>query len=248
MATPDQIPSDLTLEIDGGLSPDKFLAAARAFFGYVQEVSRTVDADGNNLDWVVRVKEGSQLIGIDPGPKAQFASVLAVYAAVKAGVRKIDAGTIEDSDLSEAAIKHLRTLSEISDAASRNPVPIRLWVQRSPTYLGGKIAETIREDWRGNYKDFGSLEGRLQVIQDKGRLHLRIHDAMLNQNVKCTIPEELLKDAMTNFRQRVEVYGIIHYRKGGFPISIDIEAIARLPDDIDLPTIDDVRGILRSEA
>ena len=248
MATPDQIPSDLTLEIGGNLSPDKFMSATRAFFGYVQEVSRAIAADDTALDWVVCVREGSQLIGVNPGPKAHFVTVKAVYASIKAGVSNLDAGTIEESDFSETAIKHLKTLSEISEKATNNPVPIKLWVQKSATYLGSKIAETIREDRRGNYKDFGSLEGKLQVIQDKGRIQLRVLDVMLKQNVRCNIPEDMLNKAFDAFRQRVEVFGLIHYRKGGYPISIEVQTIERLPDDKDLPSIDDVCGILRQQA
>jgi hypothetical protein len=39
MATADQIPTDLTLEIGEAVSPDKFLVLAKAFFGYVEEVA-----------------------------------------------------------------------------------------------------------------------------------------------------------------------------------------------------------------
>jgi len=41
-ATPADIPSDLTLEIGRNLSPEKFVATVRAFFGYVREVSKTL--------------------------------------------------------------------------------------------------------------------------------------------------------------------------------------------------------------
>ena len=248
MATPEQIPTDLTLEIDGNLSPDQFLAAARAFFGYVQEVSKSVSPDGETPDWVVRVREGSHLIGVDPGPKAHVVTVRAVYAAIKVGVSKLADGSIDEGDFSEPAIRHLKALTDIAERSNDKTTPVRLWVQKTPTFLGSKIAETIREDWRGNYKDFGSLEGRLLVIQDRGKIQLRLRDTLLNQNVRCTIPERMLDKAFEHFRQRVEVYGLIHYRKTGNPIGIDVHTIDRLEDDADLPTIDDVRGILRSQA
>jgi hypothetical protein len=50
----------------------------------------------------------------------------------------------------------------------------------------------------------------------------------------------------SNFRKRVEVSGIIHYRRNGTPISIDVERLEALPDDSELPSLDDVRGLLRS--
>jgi hypothetical protein len=39
MATSEQIPSDLTLEIGDDLSPERFIAAARAFFGTIETTS-----------------------------------------------------------------------------------------------------------------------------------------------------------------------------------------------------------------
>lgn len=127
------------------------------------------------------------------------------------------------------------------------PVPIRLWVEKKPISFEPAIASTIREDWRADYSDFGTIEGRLEAIQESyGTLQFFIRDAMLRQRVRCYFPEELLPDVFDKFRKRVEVSGIIHYRKNGTPVSIEAEHIIGLPDDFELPTAEDVRGILRS--
>lgn len=68
---------------------------------------------------------------------------------------------------------------------------------------------------------------------------------VLRQKVRCYFPEELLPDVFEKFRKRVEVSGVIHYRKNGTPISIEAERIDALPDDSELPNARDVRGILR---
>ena len=68
MATPEQIPTDLTLEIGADLSPDRFIATARAFFGYVQEISQTSAPEGDLVGWTVKVREGSTLLAVDPSP------------------------------------------------------------------------------------------------------------------------------------------------------------------------------------
>ncbi|HVV63553.1 MAG TPA: hypothetical protein VHD14_17530, partial [Pseudolabrys sp.] len=69
---------------------------------------------------------------------------------------------------------------------------------------------------------------------------------MLRQKVRCYFPENLLTDVFEKFRKRVEVSGIIHYRKNGMPVSIRAETLTALPDDSELPTVGDVRGILRN--
>jgi hypothetical protein len=248
-ATPDQIPTDLTLEIGENLSPDRFMAAARAFFGYVQEISHAVTPDGEQPRWIVRVREGSALLAVAPNPSVPPEVARIVYARVERGVRNLLNRDIEDSGLPEPALKHLRTLSEMTEAGPNKapPVPIRLWVQKKPIPFEPTIASVIREDYRADYSDFGTIEGRLETIQESyGTLQFFLRDAMLRQRVRCYFPEELLPDVFDKFRKRVEVSGIIHYRKNGSPVSIEAEHIVGLPDDSELPTAEDVRGILRS--
>jgi len=246
MATPDQIPSDLTLELGDDLSPDRFMSAVRAFFGYVEEVGRMLTPQGDEPKWIVRVKEGSSLIGVDPAPMAAIEVVRSVYAKSASGIRALAEGNIEEAALSEGAMKHLRVLSDLSAGSKSAPVPIRLWVEKKPVALSAEIGETIREDFRVDYKDYGTVEGRLEAIQDQGGLELRVRDAALRITVKCYVPEDMLAEAFGNFRKRVEVAGLVHYRRNGTPVSIEASAIEALPDDKDLPTIQDIRGLLRA--
>jgi hypothetical protein len=98
-----------------------------------------------------------------------------------------------------------------------------------------------------DYNDFGTIEGRLETIQESyGTLQFFIRDVFLRQRVRCYFPEELLPSVFATFRKRVEVSGVIHYRKDGTPISIEAEHILGQPDDSELPTAEDVRGIFLS--
>ena len=40
------------------------------------------------------------------------------------------------------------------------PVEMRIWVKRKPKRLG----RAITEDWRSDYSDFGTIEGKLDTI------------------------------------------------------------------------------------
>ena len=252
MAEADQIPSDLTLELGGDLSPQWFMAAANAFFGYVQEISRAVAPEGEAPDWIVRTREGSHLLGLDPAPGAKAQVLKAIYMRARLGIDQLTDGeggdgTAKSPLLPDGAIKHLKVLSEMSDRPQRNPVAVRLWIERKPKPIGHQLVEAIMERWGEDYRDFGTIEGKLDAIQDRNNLQIRVYDAMLRQTVICHVDEGMLPDVFANFRKRVEVSGIIHYRRNGVPIGIDVESIERLLDDSELPSLDDVRGILRPE-
>src|SRR4051812_9111192 len=99
MAKPDEIPSDLTLELGGNLSPERFMAAARAFFSCVEEVAKAVATQGEELEWIVRTREDSYLLGVDPAPGANLVVVKAVYSRIKHGVEHLVAGEIDTARL-----------------------------------------------------------------------------------------------------------------------------------------------------
>ncbi len=248
MATPEQIPTDLTLEIGDDLSPERFVATARAFFGYVQEISLTVAPEGDLARWIVRVREGSTLLAIDPTSVPEPIS-RTIFWRVEHGIKGLEDGNIEEAGLPDAAVRHLKTLAELAEGVPGKspPLALRLWVKRKAIPVEPNLAKIIREDQRADYNDYGTIEGRLQTIQEgyQGSLQFHIVDMVLRQKVRCYFPEELLPDVFEKFRKRVEVSGVIHYRKNGTPISIEAERIDALPDDSELPNARDVRGILR---
>ena len=108
-------------------------------------------------------------------------------------------------------------------------------MRRKPVAVNGTVAANIREDWRADYKDYGTVEGRLESIQDhEGTLKLQVRDALLRQTIPCYFPEEMLADAFRMFRKRVEVSGTIHYRRNGKAISIEVASIEKLPEGTEL--------------
>lgn len=244
MATVDQIPSDLAIEIGQDLPPAEFMSAARHFFGYVDEVARALSPEGEPVRWTVKVREGSAILAAAAPIDAHPDVLAAIYSNVRRAVDAIDAGDIEGAGVSEAALRHLRGLSVMAEGRKGSPVPIRVWVQREPIVIGPNLARAIQEDWRTTYKDYGTVEGRLEAIQDKSGLQISIKDVLFRQAVHCLLPDTLLEDAFSNFRKRVEVSGLIHYRRNGIPMNIEAAKIHRLPDDSELPSAADVRGIL----
>jgi len=249
MATPEQIPTDLALEIGEDLSPERFMAAARAFFGYVQEVGQALVPEGEKPRWIVRVREGSTLLAVAPTPSVPPEVAKVVYVRAERGIQHLKDRDIEDSGLGEPALRHLRILAEMTEAGPNKapPVALRLWIEKKPITFEPTIASVIREDQRADYNDYGTIEGRLETIQESyGTLQFYIRDALLRLRVRCYFPEDLLPSVFEQFRKRVEVSGIIHYRRNGTPVSIEAEHIVGLPDDSELPTAADVKGVLSS--
>ncbi len=197
----------------------------------------------------MRVREGSQLLGVEPANGVPHGATELIYSRAGAGLTELAEGDIEGANLPDSALKNLRILAELAEGQGKSaPVPMRVWVRRKPIDVVPNIARVIREELSPDYRDYGTIEGRLEAIQESygGGLQFHIRDAMLRQKVRCYFPEEMLPEVFKDFRKRVEVAGIIYYRKNGTPVSIEAERLEPFPDDTELPTAKDVRGILAS--
>jgi len=246
MATPDIIPTDLTLDLGGDIAPEEFLAAVRSFFGYVSEITEAQKGDGAEITWTVRVREGSSLIGVEPDSFVPSSRLSMIYRQATHGLAAAGSGNFAKSGLSEKAVGHLKNLSDLA-LKHGNGNKINLWVKKKPIPISGAISIKVQEDWDTNYHDFGVIEGRLEAIQDaSGSIKIGIKDILFPRAIKCVVPEKMIDQVLNSFRRRVEVEGRIHYRKNGTPISIEADAFTVLPEDDELPDANDVRGIMAS--
>ncbi|MEM1285391.1 MAG: hypothetical protein AAGH43_08385 [Pseudomonadota bacterium] len=244
MATRDDIPTDLALEIGDDLEPGRFVSACKEFFGLTKEL--TVSPGSEDLRWRVKVREGSNIIALAPNAEANV--LRATIERMRLATDALAAGDFEFTGLTEKAIQHAKRLSDLTKAG-KHVVPMRLWFSRVPMPFGPEIGELIRQEESGSYDDFGTLEGTLKAISDQvGGLEIRIHDPLWNRAIPCRVLDEQIDDAMAAFRKRVEVTGLIHYNQAGRPTSIRMESLTPLPDDRSLPTVADVRGMFASNA
>ena len=244
MTTPDQIPTDLTLALGDDLAPEEFVAALRNFFGFINEITLSQEGDGADVSWVVKVKEGSSLIGLEPSGSAAPSRLAMIYEKARYAPTAVARGDIEGAGLSDKAVGHLKALADLS-ARHGERRSIDLWIKREPINIGSGIAEAVQAGRDEDYYDFGTIEGRLATISDaNGSISIRIRDFLYPKAIACIVPEKMVEKVLSSFRRRVEVEGRIHYRRDGTPISIEAMQIELLPEDDELPSASDVRGIM----
>lgn len=244
MATPDQIPTNLTLALEDDLSPGDFIAAVRNFFGFINEIAHAQEGDGSDVRWVVKVKEGSNLIGLDPSASTPPSRLAMIYEKARHAPMAIARGDIAGAGLSDKAIGHLKALAELSGRYG-DQQGVNIWVKREPINIGPGIAKSVQQDRESDYHDVGTLEGRLEMISDaSGGIKIAIRDYLYPKPINCIVPEQMEQKVLSSFRRRVEVEGRIHYRRDGTPISIVAMHIDLLSEDDELPSASDVRGIM----
>lgn len=245
MAKAEDIDAPMTLEVDGSaVSPEKLVRAINAFFDVVRELSPNLDT-GHKPEWHVQVKQGSNLIGAYPAKNVSQSTIDYILSVVNDGVSRLEREAIEPEAFNEKALKSMRKLGKISGTGPADDTQIRIWVGKNRNSVTHRTAQNVSQIIEGEYSEYGSVAGRLQTITEKGGVRFWISEELWNHPVQCMMPERLCTQAMAAWRKRVEVYGPIKYRRDGRPVSLLVNDIEQMPEGPAIPSIEDVRGILK---
>ena len=137
---------------------------------------------------------------------------------------------------------------EIGRLAERKRVEsIRVRRSRNHSAITRETALNASQILEARPTEVGSIEGRLQMMSVRHRMHFAVWDDLHDREVRCFIPssdEALYDQAYAAFRKRVAVFGAVRLTEAGEPTSIQVRDIEVFPDPSELPTAKDVYGIL----
>lgn len=249
MARPEDIDTDITLELDGSaITPDKFRKSVNAFVGLLEAITKSVCRDAPLVEWRMRVKSGSNLVGANHAPGANLSHVRSILALTAQGLEQLDHEGEAPPVYPDDAIKHLRDLSNQAAKKPDDDTRVGVWVRRQRREITPAIHSAVRAALRPGFSEEGTIEGQLSVLTDRGGVHFIIYEHVWDHPVKCTLPDDKVESFMDLWRKRVAAHGLVHYRPDGIPARIDTREIEALPDDRALPSYNDVCGILQDRA
>lgn len=250
MARPQDIDTDITLELAGSeITPDKFRKGVNAFVGLLEAITKSVCRDALLVEWRMRVKAGSNLVGADAAEGANPQHVRRILALTAQGLEQFELEGEVPPIYPDAAIKHIRDLSNIAAKKAEDDTRVGVWVKKQRREITRAIYTATRAALRPGFSEHGTVEGHLSVLSDRKGFHFVIYERVWDRPVTCSVPSDLPADEMKNlWGKRVAAHGLVHYRPDGLPTRIEAEQIEAFPDDRELPSHDDVLGILREGA
>ena len=94
-------------------------------------------------------------------------------------------------------------------------------------------------------ESIGTVEGRLEFLNIHGGGNLfRIYSPIPPEKVDCFFSPDKIEQAREAVGRKIRVLGKLTYPKGeNFPRSVKVVSIELLPEDDDLPSLGDLRGI-----
>jgi hypothetical protein len=238
---------ELSLILDGRkVTADRFVKAVNAFFGLIANVASEMEGQAESIEWVAAVKEGSNVVRAIPhNANGNMPVALELMDAVIVGFNVLEkADYSRPRYFNRKAIQNAKELSSILDSDGDTVSVVKLKSRTSDVSLTPRTLAGAELLLGSNHGAIGSVEGRLHTVSDKSGFRFVIDDFLYNDQVTCYIEdEELVKNALSFFGQRVAAYGKVKYRKNGTPVSVEVNQIRVFKPKTSLPTVDDVTGI-----
>jgi hypothetical protein len=240
--------TSLTLSIAGSrITADRFMRAVESFFGLIDEVSQAMTGAPKTIEWIVSVKRGSIVLGAAGEAKSPAVSVAAVVNAAYTGLKQLQEygkRPARPAHFTENALQDARDLARLVDGKAVKVVQVRRSNDRFRVHERAVL--NIDSILGGTLVEVGVVEGRLQMISSRGTLHVGVWDSAGDRLVRCFVKPDMIDEAKAALDKRVALAGIIRYRPNGEPVSIEVESLEVFPEESELPTADEVYGILSS--
>lgn len=242
MASKGDIESDITLEVNGEVSPAQFARALNALSALLNSAHRQVDPD-SNIQWALQVKKGSNLAGFNP--VQGFVVNPAVIQNLQTGIGQLANGIDKPEGFTEGMMHNLRTLCDISKDTKNKKIGVRLWLKKEPSDITVTIKSNVEVALAGEFEEEGAIEGKLQIL-DAHDGQFAIYEPLHNKKIICSVENDaIFTEAYRMFEQRVEAEGLIKYNASGVPYEILVNRFNHIPEAADIPSYKETRGILK---
>jgi len=239
----------LNFQFDGSrITMPQLLEAASRVLSILREVdARATEQEGGTLDWVIRdMHAGSAVFEVQAEPMGGATPVWAPEVVVrrfKAGIRHV----IETGERPEYFTEYaMRRTYELTSLLDQNGIAgFRVGLNGDTVRLTPEMRKPVKEALEGRYQAIGSLEGRIDGMSaHEPPFFCTVYSMLSGEPVRCTFGPELLDKVWENFKQRVIVRGVFTTRPNGEVTGMRVSDVERLSDTDELPSVDDILGIL----
>lgn len=215
--------------------------------GLVNEVTREHPSAGRNtLRWTVEeASAGSFNVSLAGHPAdADVAPVAAeeVTHALTEGLRALETEARRPAYFSDRALEHAKSLASF---ASSEVTGVEVGGTDGRVPLDAQLVANVDQIMGKQVESIGSVEGRMEAVNIHDRPTFVVYDNISGQRFECRFGDRIdLDDVRTGLGKRVVASGRIRRRPGGTPI-VTVTGLRILREREELPSADDVRGILK---
>ena len=247
-----QKPTRLRLTIEGKLGeiPFNTLATmARNSCDILTELDNAVSVKpGGTIEWVVSgvSTEASITVAIEPKPRLKEADCSSRVAELFVdGLAHIEKEHTTPPYFSDYGLRKAHNIAKSLRRNGAKAVKVEDVERNISGLIKADVAEPLRKLFSVRYKEIGSVEGTLEVISVHGVPRITIYHSITRRSVICKFtPKKLLETAKEGLGKRIIVQGMVYYNYIHEPVKVDADRIVVMPEENELPTAKDLRGLV----
>lgn len=216
------------------------VSAASTFAALITEVARAMTKEEGTVTWTVAVEPGSVVLPVKPHGEPRLAAAL--LDAIPKGIAAIEHEAKRPQHFTDQALTQAQHLANLSS----DDLPIRVCGGRRAIRLTKNLVANVDVLTREAQPRIGTIEGRLDEVNVHGRPTFQVWERLSGDKVLCRVGDGITIDELGEaLGKRVAVRGRIRESKAGQKITIDVKQLRVFDAEEDLPTPEDVLGILR---
>jgi hypothetical protein len=244
----------LSVEIDASeLTLSRLDQLTHDIAALVREVTGELTGGGKDaVQWVVEEIRRESPLRLELSPRAAKDDVPPqlvgqVASVITEGIALIEERPERPRYFNDTALDRAKDLaSRIGDEVRAVRFRRRNGALSKSVTVTQRLAANVDEIIGPRLERFGTVEGRLEGVLVHRRRVFYIWETLTNRRVECTFGDRIeLADVLAAFGRRVSVRGLIRTRKTGEKLSVEAGDLYVFPPEEELPTIDEVQGILR---
>jgi hypothetical protein len=224
----------------------RLLKIQETFMTFLHELGKSMaDTTRDPVEWIVRRTEhGSLDFALDTEAMSERTPVdlpPAIKRAAALGLRVLQGAADRPEYYTDRVLEAVKDFATLAD----DDVPFRVGDAAGAIPITPMIRIHVEQILVAPIVVMGTVEGKLESVTVHERRVFNIFDPVTRERIECHFAHRItIEEIARAIERRVLVTGEIRYRDSGEIASVKAEVMTVIPLDKDLPSADDVRGIL----
>lgn len=195
----------------------------------------------SRLKWVVTdLRYGSAAFAISATPSRKLALDAAEFVGALARKVVTAVTTLQESGILPSWFPESATHSLREMLRPLQHVP-QIDVSAGPErcLIDRRAADGLDEWLRGRYRDYGSLEGKIDLVNVHSGRYFNLYSELSDRAIRCDFPEQLFESVRLCLRHTVGVTGLVTYSRHDEPMAVAVEEVVALrATAVEIPEVD----------
>ncbi|MCY4367637.1 MAG: hypothetical protein OXE17_15640 [Chloroflexi bacterium] len=244
------MPGSINLRIEGQdevLNPAAFINAVRYFWGMLRDLDSALSkGEKGAIKWEIEslTKNSPAVVAFRGSSLTDRDTLVKIEDTCIGGLRELSEGK-RLPYYSDSAIRNALRLARLHSPNKRSGLRlIQVFSDSHQVDLGPHTVEGIQSLTEFSYESVGSVVGNLDSISVHRGNEFRVWEELEARPVTCRFPPAILEQAKQALGNRVLVSGNVRSNSHGQHTSVLVHGIELYPEDSELPTIEQMSGIV----